>query len=153
MQDRRSQLQELIQNNMEQSQNAQKTWYDRSAQNQEFDLGDQVFVLLPTSTNKLLAEWQGPYPITKRLGNVNYEVRMTDRRQQKRIFHINMLCAWHAPTAICCWAEEIADTIDEEARSRTSTRTQRRTHLRRLLPTQLTDLRTIRQRFHSVLNS
>lgn len=75
----------------------------------QFQLGDQVLVLLPTSTNKLLAEWQGPFSITKRLGKVDYEVHMPNRRKLKQVFHVNMLHKWHSPTAISCWADEIAD--------------------------------------------
>ena len=41
--------------------------------------------------NKLLAEWRGPYPVVRKISNVNYEVRMFDCRKKKRIFHINML--------------------------------------------------------------
>ena len=47
-----------------------------------------MLVLLPTS--KLMAEWQGPYQVTKRVGKVHYQVDMHDRRKRKRIFHINM---------------------------------------------------------------
>ena len=63
-------------------------------------------VLLPTSTSKLLAQWQGPYPVIRRIGNANYEIDMTDRRKRKRIFHVNMLRKWHIPTVTSCWAEE-----------------------------------------------
>ena len=84
------------------------------ARSREFHIGDQVLILLPTSINKLLAEWQGPYPITRRIAEVNYEVRMADHRKQKRIFHINMLHGWHAPTAISCWADETIGHADEE---------------------------------------
>jgi hypothetical protein len=114
MQEHLAELQELVRINMEQSQTTQKTWYDQNARKREFLPGDQVLILLPTITNKLLAEWQRPYPITRRIREVNYEVRMTDRRKQKRIFHINMLRAWHFPTAISCSADDITDATDEE---------------------------------------
>jgi hypothetical protein len=42
-------------------------------------------------------------------GEVNYKLRMTNRRKQKWIFRINMLQAWHAPTALSCWAESTTD--------------------------------------------
>jgi len=37
-------------------------------------------VLLPTSSNKLLAQWQGPYRILRRVGKVDYEVLIPDKR-------------------------------------------------------------------------
>ena len=50
---------------------------------------------MPTDSNKLLAEWQGPYPITQRMGPVDYCVDMYDYRKRKRVFHINMLKKWY----------------------------------------------------------
>lgn len=61
-------------------------------------------MLLPTESNKLLAEWQGPYAVTKQIGSVNYEVDMHDRRKRKRVFHVNMLCKWE--TSSILYAEE-----------------------------------------------
>ena len=55
-----------------------------------------MLVLLPSSTNKLSAEWQGPYPIERKVGKVDYEVNMGDRRNKLRVFHVNMLRRWYA---------------------------------------------------------
>lgn len=41
---------------MKEAQATQKLWYDKHARTREFQPGDKVLVLLPTSTNKLLAE-------------------------------------------------------------------------------------------------
>lgn len=51
------QMSELARENLTEAQAAQKTWYDRKAREREFKPGNQVLVLLPTSTNKLLAQW------------------------------------------------------------------------------------------------
>ena len=40
----------------------------------EIEAGDKVLVLLPSSTHKLRAEWQGPYEVKQRVGSVYYEV-------------------------------------------------------------------------------
>lgn len=53
-----------------------------------------MLVLLPTSTSKLLAQWQGPYRVIRGTGKVNYLVDMHDRRKQHRVFHVNMLKWW-----------------------------------------------------------
>ena len=57
----------------------------------EFKIGDSVLVMLPTSPNKLLAQWQGPYQVVERMGKVTYLVNMHDRKKRRRVFHINML--------------------------------------------------------------
>ena len=54
---------ELVQENLGRAQKVQKTWYDRNARLREFEPGDSVLVLLPTSTSKLRAQWQGPYEV------------------------------------------------------------------------------------------
>ena len=94
--DRVDRCQEAANKNLRSAQQRQKTWYDKNARTHSFKAGDNVLVLLPSSTSKLLAEWQGPYPITKQVGPVNYEVNMFDKRRKKRIFHGNMLRGWHS---------------------------------------------------------
>ena len=51
----------MVQRNMKQAQAQQKRWYDRTARQCVLQEGEKVLVLLPTSTSKLLAQWQGPY--------------------------------------------------------------------------------------------
>ena len=94
--DRFDRSQEAANDNLKAAQQRQKTWYDRNARKRSFQIGDNVLVLLPSSTSKLLAEWQGPYPVTKQLGPITYEVDMFDKRRKKRVFHVNMLRAWHS---------------------------------------------------------
>ena len=70
--------------------------------------------MLPTSTSKLLAQWQGPYPVLRRIGETNYQIDMVDKRKRERIFHVNMLCKWHTPTVSSMWTGEEPDAeIDE----------------------------------------
>ncbi len=49
-----------------------------------------MLVLLPTSSSKLLAKWQGPFEVTRRVGDLNYEVVRTDQ-----IYHLNLLKKWN----------------------------------------------------------
>ena len=67
-----------------------------------------MLVLLSTSANKLLAQWQGPYQVLQQVGKVNYLVDMHDRRKRKIIFHVNMLREFHMPEGfgVGYWAEE-----------------------------------------------
>ena len=46
-------VREIVIQNMKKSQNKQKEWYDLKARDMKLRIGDQVLVLLPTSTNKL----------------------------------------------------------------------------------------------------
>ena len=105
---------EIAHNNLLKSQKRQKVWYDRQARERSFSVGDKVLVLLPTSTNKLQAEWQGPYVITKKMGPVDYQVDMKDRRKRLRIYHINMLRGWYTSEATSFCVEAIDETLEEE---------------------------------------
>ena len=51
-------------------------------------------VLLPTSSSKLLAQWQGPYQIVEWTGKVTYQVDLHDKRKRQRLYHVNMLKAF-----------------------------------------------------------
>ena len=56
MKERLEKMTELVQENLSRAQKQQKVWYNRKAQSREFQLGDQVLVFLPTTTNNLIAE-------------------------------------------------------------------------------------------------
>ena len=72
-----------------------------------------MLVLLLTDTNKLLAEWQGPYPIIARLGRVVYEVDIGGSRRRKRRFNINMLREWVALKEDALLAEDVNAKDDD----------------------------------------
>ena len=116
IQDRLAKLQELVRTNLTNAQETQKIWYDRHARHRELKPGDQVLVLLPTSTNKLLAEWQGPYAVVRKVGQVVYEINMHDRRCRKRLFHVNMLREWKEPDAFSFSAEEVCNEDEDDGR-------------------------------------
>ena len=105
---------DIMEVNLDRSQRQQKKWYDKSAREREFQIGDHVLVLLPTSANKLLAQWQGPYLVKEKVGKVNYCVEMHDRRKKLRLFHVNMLKQWHAPAAAYWTAIDSPDFDDND---------------------------------------
>ena len=76
----------IVQDNWKKAQSLQKTWYDQNTRDRELKPGDEVLVLLPTSSNKLLAQWQGPYEVLRKTGKVNYEIDMKDKKKRKRSF-------------------------------------------------------------------
>ena len=99
MHEKLSKMSELVKKNLEDSQRQQKYWYDRNTKNRSFQEGDSVLILLPSTTNKLLASWLGPYPITRRVSDVTYEVDLVDKKRRKRILHVNMLKKWYGREA------------------------------------------------------
>jgi len=56
MKERLGKMTELVQENLSRAQKQQKVWYNGNARSREFQLGDQVLVLLPTTTNNLIAQ-------------------------------------------------------------------------------------------------
>ncbi|XP_068212662.1 uncharacterized protein [Palaemon carinicauda] len=40
-----------------------KTYYDLKTSDRKFVIGDEVLLLLPSDTNKVLSQWQGPYKV------------------------------------------------------------------------------------------
>ena len=112
IQDRLTKMAELVKDNLEKAQETQKKWYDLNARERSFELGEKVLVLLPTSTNKLLAQWQGPYEVVKKINKVIYQVEMLNKRKRLRNFHINMLRKWHEPLATSYWVEDVGGNED-----------------------------------------
>ena len=50
---------------------------------------------MPTDINRLLAQWQDPFPIIQQMNPVDYCVDMYDHRKCECVFHINMLKKWY----------------------------------------------------------
>ncbi len=76
---------------------AQKKWYDQHARTRELQPGKQVLLLLPTSTNKLLLKWQGPYTVVRKMGPVTYEIHHPDKGKATQTYHIDLLKEWKEP--------------------------------------------------------
>ena len=54
-------------------------------------------MLLPMSTSKLLAQWQGLYEVLRKVGKVNYEVLMAGRRKNRSFISICCAIKWYVP--------------------------------------------------------
>ena len=61
--------------------------YDKKTQDRKFSVGEEVLVLLPSASNKLLSSWLGPFPITK-VFHPDYRVLV---KGKETVFHANML--------------------------------------------------------------
>ena len=62
-------LGQLSRENLLKAQEHQQRLYNRGTKLRQFSPGDKVLVLLPTSSTKLLAKWQGPFVVTRRGGS------------------------------------------------------------------------------------
>ena len=85
---------EVVDNNVKEVKAKQKEYYDRKAKEVEFKAGDKVLLLLPSSSKKFVAKWQGPYRVIKKMGRVTYEIEMPDKGNRRQIFHVNHLKGW-----------------------------------------------------------
>ena len=84
--ERMEEMTEIVSANLKEAQQRQKTWYDQTARERELEPGEKVLVLLPTSSNKLLAQWQGPHCVMRKVGKVNYEIDMPNKRKRRKVF-------------------------------------------------------------------
>ncbi len=87
-------LGQLSMENLLQAQDKQSRLYNLGTRLCNFAPGDKVLVLLPTSSSKLLTKWQGPFEVTRRVGDLNFEVIRTDRSGARQIYHLNLLKKW-----------------------------------------------------------
>ncbi|XP_051982168.1 zinc finger protein 638-like isoform X1 [Xyrauchen texanus] len=114
-------LGQLSQENLLQAQERQSRLYNKDTQLREFTPGDKVLALLPTSSSKLLAKWQGPFEITRRVGEIDYEVKRMDRGGARQIYHLNLLKPWREAVPVTL-AKVVPE--DEEAGAEQTIHTQ-----------------------------
>lgn len=104
MRERIKQFMQLANDNEFTNKRKEKFYYDRNCRKRNFKLGDKVLLLLPTSSNKLVAEWKGPYEVVRKVNKVDYVVRIGDH---ERMYHINMLRPFHERIEAQAVPEEI----------------------------------------------
>jgi len=73
---------------MKKHQVTQKRQFDYPAKDRTLKHGDLLLILLPTSYNKLLMQWRGPFKVLERVEKPDYRIQL--ERKQK-IFHANLL--------------------------------------------------------------
>ena len=90
----------VIQERMKAAQSRQKSYADRRRRPLEFQVGDQVFFRVsPTKgivrfgrAGKLSPRYIGPYPITRRDGEVAYQLELlTELQRVDNVFHVSQL--------------------------------------------------------------
>ncbi|XP_053539534.1 uncharacterized protein LOC124628632 [Ictalurus punctatus] len=90
----------IVREHMLAAQEEQKKVYNRPAQPREFQPGDRVLLLVPSSACKFLARWQGPYTVLERRGPVNYRLQQPGKPKDGKLYHINLLKKWVEPTPV-----------------------------------------------------
>lgn len=81
------------------AQDAMKKRFDRRAVERQFEPGDEVLVLLPTSGSALTTRFSGPYVVEKKVSDTNYVIYTPERRRKTRLCHINMMKSYHVRDA------------------------------------------------------
>lgn len=112
MREKMDAMSELVHDNMTRAQQQQKAWYDKPSRKRTLVPGQKVLLLLPTSDNGLLAKWQGPYEVLRKVGETNYELSLPDRRKKTQVFHVNLLRPWldrQCSVAEQLWARSVED--------------------------------------------
>jgi len=80
---------EIAKENCNKTERAYVEQYNLRSRPKSFDKEDQVLVLLPDSTNKLMSSWQGPGIIDNKLSDNSYAINMPNG--SVRHFHANNL--------------------------------------------------------------
>ena len=78
----------LAQEELQKSQKSCKKHYDKKAKPRCLEVGEQVLILLPTDSYKLLMQWRGPYIVESCVGANDYRIKMGSKT---KTFHLNML--------------------------------------------------------------
>lgn len=88
LRDRLEKTLKLAHENLMRARRNQKYYYDRGSKKRQLKVGDRALILLPTTANKLLMQWKGPFPVIGKKGEYDYWL---DLGHETKLFHINML--------------------------------------------------------------
>ena len=66
----------LAQDNVRKFDIKQNAFYDKRARSRKFDVGDKVLLLLPSESNKVFLQWNGPYEVLEVVNTMNYKINV-----------------------------------------------------------------------------
>jgi glycerophosphoryl diester phosphodiesterase len=92
LRERLDDVMEMALTSLKASQGRYKHYFDKKTKQRDFVPGDQVLILLPTESNKLLMHWQGPFTIEEKVRLNDYKVNV---KGKNRTYHANMLKKYH----------------------------------------------------------
>lgn len=71
--------------------------------------------MLPTNESKLLAKWQGPFEVIKKLSSTTYQISTPGRGRFTRNLHVNLLKEWvPRPMQSCSQAVLLIRNVEDE---------------------------------------
>ncbi|KAJ1097047.1 hypothetical protein NDU88_002176 [Pleurodeles waltl] len=76
---------------LREAQNKQKQIYDTRSAVRSLAVGYKALVLLPSTENKLLARWQGPFEVIAQINPTTYRLAIPQGGGREQIYHINLL--------------------------------------------------------------
>ncbi|XP_072172659.1 uncharacterized protein [Diadema setosum] len=79
---------EVARSVLEKSSLRYKKHFDVRARERRFEKGDKALLLLPTSSNKLEMQWQGPFEVVGRVARHNYKLRV---KGKEKTYHANLM--------------------------------------------------------------
>ncbi|XP_070174493.1 uncharacterized protein [Littorina saxatilis] len=102
-----SEVCEVVDKNFVKTAVKNKAYHDRNAKDRKFQVGDEVLLLLPSSSNKLLMLWKGPFSVVE-VFRTDYKINVNGK---VKVFHANMLKRYvrRADKYAAC-AAEVVDT-------------------------------------------
>ena len=112
MREKLKSMAELAQQNLEQAQQRQRTYYDKRAKARSFQAGEKVLVMLPSDNSKLLAKSQGPFQVIRKLGSTTSEVAKLGKKSSR--LHFNLLKEWCERPNPCADVLMIRHVQDED---------------------------------------
>lgn len=93
-------LGQFVKENLLWAQWIQTQHYNKRTQENIFQSGDCVLLLLSSLESKLLVKWQGPYKVVQWVGKVYYEILCLGKKKKHQNFHLNMLKSWWAKESL-----------------------------------------------------
>jgi len=102
----------LVRSNIAHAQAQTKRQYDKASTERVLTPGELALVLLPTSSKKMFSVWRGPFKVSRKLENNNYELIIGRR---KAIFHINSLRRYYERDGKVSWMVLENDLDSDEA--------------------------------------
>ncbi|XP_073803353.1 uncharacterized protein isoform X2 [Danio rerio] len=94
MRERFEKMASLAQTNLTKAKEQQRLWYDPAARERNLQVGQKVLVMLPNEESKLLAKWQGPFDVKRKLSPTTYEIFTPGQARASRVLHVNLLKEW-----------------------------------------------------------
>jgi IS30 family transposase len=82
---------EIARENFRKAQTSQKKWYDRGTKQVTYKIGDTILLRDMKLRSKLAPRWEGPYVVTRKLGQLNYAVIKSQTSSTELIVNVNRM--------------------------------------------------------------